>query len=360
MGSAKGTIVVTGSNGLIGSSVVRKFHSMGFRVLGIDNDSRGVFFGPQASTAQNGNLLQDELQNYKNFSIDIRDVDSLEALFQSEGEAVVGVIHAAAQPSHEWAKSNPGVDFDVNARGTLNILESVRLFSPDAVFIFLSTNKVYGDGPNNFNYDVGDLRFSPADNHPFEQGFNESLSVDNVMHSLFGVSKLSADLLVQEYGRYFDLSTAVLRGGCLTGRGHMGVQLHGFLSYLVKCAVSGTEYSVFGYDGKQVRDNIHSDDVAEAIACMVIGTDRPAGGPVYNIGGGEDNISILEAITFLRETKNFCFDVRIEKDSRPGDHQWYITDMSKFISDYPAWRKAHNMESILEELIAEEVSRESG
>ena len=342
---------MSGSSGLVGSAVCREFHRMGFRVVGLDNDLRSYFFGPEASTRQVGQALVAELPNMVQENIDIRDRDSLHRVFSREGERIAAIIHTAAQPSHDWASTEPFTDFEVNATGTLNLLENTLQFSPNAIFVFMSTNKVYGDLPNKFDYLESDTRFEPAPGHPHMTGFPENLPVDQSLHSLFGVSKLSADLLVQEYGRYFGMKTAVLRGGCLTGKTHQGSELHGFLSFLVKTAKKSGDYKVFGYGGKQVRDNIASEDVASAISEMVVsGIKVP--GVVYNLGGEEDNVSILEVVHYLKEVHDLSFNVFFGGPARRGDHMWYVSDMSKFRADFPSWTKTKSVWELVDEMVS--------
>src|SRR3954463_4430992 len=292
------TVVVTGSGGLIGSEAVSHFVRAGYDVVGIENDMRARFFGPDASTSHTTRrLLEQFAGEFRSVELDIRDAEGVLQLFQSLDLAAV--IHTAAQPSHDWAASDPQTDFGVNANGTMNLLEATRRVRPDATFIFTSTNKVYGDTPNVLPLqDVGERLELPQD-HRYFGGIDTSMSIDGSMHSLFGVSKAAADLMVQEYGRYFDMPTVCFRGGCLTGPSHAGTQLHGFLSYLMKCTVSGDHYTVFGYEGKQVRDNIHSDDLVRAFAAF---QRDPSPAAVYNIGGGrQSNCSMLEAIALCEE-----------------------------------------------------------
>ena len=331
------TIIISGSAGLIGSEATRYFCDQGYQVVGVDNDMRSRFFGSEASTEWSAVRLQEDLANYEHRSVDIRDKEAVQRVFREREGDIAAIIHTAAQPSHDWAAKDPATDFSVNATGTLNLLESFRDIAPTAAFVFTSTNKVYGDRPNALPVVEEEKRFElyQADGavHP---GIDETLSVDDCLHSLFGVSKLSADLLVQEYGRYFGLNTVCFRGGCLTGGGHSGTKLHGFLSYLMRCAVTGTEYEIYGYQGKQVRDNIHSSDLVRAFDAYI---KRPQAGKIYNIGGGrESNCSLLEALEACEERAGKPLRHRYVDENRIGDHRWYISDLSRFQTDYPQWK----------------------
>lgn len=342
------SIILTGSSGLIGSEAARHWHSRGFKVIGIDNDMRAEFFGPEASTAPTRARLEQELSNYLHQSIDIRDRVAIESLFRDHGSEIAAVIHTAAQPSHDWAARAPHIDFSVNALGTLNLLEATRQFAPEAVFIFTSTNKVYGDRPNTLPLVETDSRWEIAAGHPFEAGIDETMSVDQTTHSLFGASKLSADLLVQEYGRYFNMKTVCFRGGCLTGPSHAGTELHGFLAYLMKCVALEKPYRVFGYGGKQVRDNIHSRDL---IAAFWEFFQAPRSGAVYNIGGSRhSNCSMLEAIALSEQIADRKLDWSYIEQNRTGDHIWWISDVSAFKRDYPNWRLEYGIREILTEI----------
>jgi CDP-paratose 2-epimerase len=346
------TVIITGSSGLVGSAAVAFFSEKGFNVVGIDNDSRKLFFGEEASTKTTGLALQAKLANFSLHEVDIREFGLIEKLFSNEGEEIFAVIHCAAQPSHDWAARDPMTDFAINAVGTLNLLEATRRHSPGARFIFMSTNKVYGDRPNSFDYEEKESRWSPPAASRWVDGFDESLSIDDSTHSLFGVSKASADLLVQEYGRYFGLKTAVFRGGCLTGPDHAGVVLHGFLSYLVKCVVHGRPYTIFGHKGKQVRDNIHTKDLIEAFWRFA---QEPSEGAVFNIGGGNQaNVSMMEAIELTQEIAKRDLDFQISNEARIGDHVWYVSDTSKFQAAYPGWKVSIGIQQILEEMVARE------
>lgn len=338
--------LITGSGGLIGSEAVRFFTQKGFRVIGIDNDMRKKFFGPGASTAWNVRQLKKEVPGYRHFNIDIRDNRKLEQLFKTHVFELI--VHAAAQPSHDWAARDPLTDFSINADATLYLLENFRRFSHEGVFIFLSTNKVYGDTPNSLPLKEEATRYEIAQEHPFYKGIDESMSIDRSLHSLFGASKAAADLLVQEYGRYFGLKTVCFRGGCLTGSAHSGAKLHGFLSYLGACITSGTPYKVYGYKGKQVRDNIHASDLVGALYHFTL---NPKCGEVYNIGGGRfSNVSVLEAIEkFESVLKKKAVWEYIDKP-RAGDHIWYISDVSKFKKDYPDWDLRYDINAIIEDM----------
>jgi CDP-paratose 2-epimerase len=338
--------LVTGSGGLIGSEAVRFFAQKGFRIIGIDNDMRKVFFGANASTAWNIKKLKKEISGYRHFSVDIRDNRKLEQIFKSNTFDLI--IHAAAQPSHDWAACAPLTDFSINADATLYLLENFRRFSPEGVFIFLSTNKVYGDTPNTLSLIEEATRYEIAREHPCYKGIDETMSIDRSLHSLFGASKAAADLLVQEYGRYFGLKTACFRGGCLTGSAHSGAELHGFLSYLGACVASGTPYKIYGYKGKQVRDNIHASDLVLTLYHFYL---KPKCAEVYNIGGSRfSNVSVLEAIEkFEKILKKKAVWEYIDKP-RAGDHIWYISDVSKFKKDYPDWDLKYDIDAITEEI----------
>lgn len=343
-------VVVTGSAGLIGAEASRFFHAQGYFVVGVDNDMRREFFGEDASTAWSREGLERELENYEHQRLDIRDREGVEQLFRRYGADIKAVIHTAAQPSHDWAARDPHTDFTVNANGTLTLLEATRQFCRDASFIFTSTNKVYGDNPNLLPLVERESRWEISEDHPFfEHGIDETMSVDHTKHSLFGASKLAADALVQEYGRYFQMHTACFRGGCLTGPGHSGAQLHGFLSYLAKCAVNGLPYTVFGYKGKQVRDNIHAHDLVQMFWHFHL---APRVGEVYNAGGGRhSNCSMQEAIRLLEEMTGNTMDVTYSDDNRIGDHIWYISDTRKFQRHYPHWAYTYDMRQTLEEIV---------
>ena len=341
--------IITGSCGLVGSECVHFFVSKGFKIVGIDNNMRAFFFGDSASTSWNRYLLQESYgDKYIHHNIDIRDRDAVETLFQEYSSDISLVIHTAAQPSHDWAARDPHTDFSVNANGTLVLLESTRKFCPEAVFIFTSTNKVYGDSPNYLPLEELDTRWEINHNHPYWNGIDESMSIDNSKHSLFGASKLAADILVQEYGKYFNMKTATFRGGCLTGSAHSATELHGFLAYLVKCTLTGQSYTIYGYKGKQVRDNIHSFDLVNAFYHFY---QNPRSGEVYNIGGARhSNCSILEAITICEKITNQKLSFSYSDNNRSGDHIWYISDVQKFQTHYPAWKFTYNLEKIIEDI----------
>ncbi|MBT5869268.1 MAG: NAD-dependent epimerase/dehydratase family protein [Nitrospinaceae bacterium] len=343
------TVIITGSSGLIGSEAVQFFADKGMRVIGIDNDMRKEFFGDEASTEWNRKLLEEKFQNFRHYSLDIRSEKEMESVFSEYGKDINLVVHTAAQPSHDWAAKDPIKDFSVNANGTLVLLEMTRKFCPDSVFIHLSTNKVYGDVANSLPLQELKTRWELDSSHRFyEKGIDESMSIDGSNHSLFGVSKAAGDLLVQEYGRYFGLKTACFRGGCLTGSGHSGTELHGFLSYLMICTVQKKPYTVFGYKGKQVRDNIHSSDLVGALYHFY---KKPKAGQVYNIGGGRySNSSMLEAIKMCEEISGNKLSWKYEDANRFGDHIWWVSDVSKFQSDYPDWTYQYNMERIMTEI----------
>ena len=341
--------LVTGSTGLVGSETARFFAGQGYEIVGLDNDMRAVFFGQSASTRWNRAALERDIGKYRHFSTDIRDQEALAAIFRQYGPRIEVVIHAAAQPSHDWAAIDPITDFAVNAQGTLYLLECVRRFCPEAVFIYVSTNKVYGDTPNILPLNELPTRWEIDPSHRFCDGIDETMPIDQSMHSLFGVSKAAADLLVQEYGRYFGIRSACFRGGCLTGPGHSGAPLHGFLSYLLKCAVSGQAYRVLGYKGKQVRDNLHSADLVRAFWCFAR---APRVGEVYNIGGSRvSNCSVMEAIEIAQELVGTEMDYEYVSENRKGDHIWWISDVGKFRAHYPEWSVEYDVRRTCEEIV---------
>ena len=341
--------VVTGSAGLIGAEAARQFAGKGLTIVGIDNDMRRHFFGDDASTRWARKDLQAALPDYRHVDADIRDDNTLRQVFATYNRDIAVVIHTAAQPSHDWAARDPLTDFTVNANGTLNLLLMTRQYCPDAPFIFCSTNKVYGDTPNRLPLIELSTRWELSPDHPYAtHGIDESMSIDASTHSLFGVSKTSADLLVQEFGRYFGLKTACFRGGCLTGPGHSGAMLHGFLSYLMKCAVTGEPYRVLGYKGKQVRDNIHSVDLVNAFWCVFR---RPRSAEIYNIGGGRHaNCSVLEAIQMCDDLTERPMNWSYVDDNRMGDHIWWISDVRRFQSHYPEWQLTYDVRTMLAEI----------
>lgn len=341
--------IITGSAGLIGAEASRFFHSKGYTVFGIDNDMRKEFFGDEASTRWMRLDLEKSLKNYRHFEIDIRDAAALGNVFREAGSDLSLIIHCASQPSHDWAAKAPHVDFGVNATGTLNLLELTRQTAPAAPFIFTSTNKVYGDTPNRLPLVEKETRWEVDTAHPFfKHGIDESMSIDQSLHSLFGASKVAADVLVQEYGRYFQMKTVCFRGGCLTGPGHSGTQLHGFLAYLMKCAITKTPYKVFGYKGKQVRDNIHSHDLVEAFWQF---TQKPRMGEVYNMGGSRhSHCSMIEAIKKCENiTGNTMFTEYVESN-RIGDHIWYVSDVRRFQEHYPGWKYQYDIDELLKDI----------
>mgnify|MGYP002784194668 CR=1 FL=1 len=343
--------IVTGSGGLVGSETARFFHAAGLTVIGVDNNLREYFFGADGSTIWNSNRLKNELPNYTHEHLDIRDQESVFRLFQKYGRDIALVVHAAAQPSHDWAAREPFTDFSVNANGTLVMLEATRQFCPGAAFIFTSTNKVYGDAPNSLPLVEHETRWELDASHPFaDHGIDESLTIDQSKHSIFGASKVAADLMVQEYGRYFGLKTGVFRGGCLTGPAHSGAELHGFLAYLVKCAITGKPYTIFGYKGKQVRDNIHAYDLVNAFWHFFR---TPRAGAVYNIGGSRhSNCSVLEAIDYIAELTGRKLNFNLSDDARFGDHIWWISDVRRFQRDYPDWSYRYDQSGIIREIVA--------
>jgi CDP-paratose 2-epimerase len=341
--------IVTGSGGLVGSDAVARLVTEGFDVIGLENDMRAEFFGPDASTAPTSQRLIDAYPTaFRNVELDIRDATGVDAIFAEHAADLELIIHAAAQPSHDWAARAPHVDFSINATGTLNLLESARKHAPDASFVFCSTNKVYGDLPNQLPFVETALRWELPEDHRWYGGIDTTMSIDRSTHSLFGVSKAAADLMVQEYGRYFDMPTVCFRGGCLTGPNHAGVQLHGFLSYLMRCTVAGETYTVFGYRAKQVRDNIHSADLVEAFLAF---HRAPRAAAVYNIGGGRaSNCSMLEAIDACERISGRELQWKLADAARVGDHQWWISDLADFTVDYPAWKLRYNVDAILREI----------
>ena len=341
-------VIVTGSAGLVGSEAVRFYCGQGRQVVGIDNDLRSYFFGPEASTAANRDHLIETYANYRHHQADIRDDKAIGKVFAEFGRDIALVIHTASQPSHDWAAREPMTDFTVNANGTLVMLESARRHCPEAAFIFTSTNKVYGDAPNALPLVEQKKRWEIDATHRWAGGIDETMSIDQSKHSLFGASKVAGDVLVQEYGRYFGMPTACFRAGCITGPAHAGAKLHGFLSYLMKCVMTGTPYTVFGYKGKQVRDNIHAGDLVSAFDCFSKAP-RPAG--VYNIGGGRfSNCSMLEAIEISEAIAGRKLNWAYTDDNRIGDHIWWISGVGRFQSHYPDWRPKYDVGAILRQI----------
>ncbi|MCX5706510.1 MAG: NAD-dependent epimerase/dehydratase family protein [Candidatus Omnitrophica bacterium] len=341
-------VIVTGSCGLIGSETVSFFAEKGFDIVGIDNNMRKSFFGKDGSILWNQKRLQKKYKIYKHYSADIRNENLINKIFKKYATEIVLIVHAAAQPSHDWAAKDPIVDFAVNAQGTLVLLEAFRKCSPKSVFIFTSTNKVYGDRPNSLPLIELEKRYELPKEHQYYKGIDESMSIDNCLHSVFGASKVAADIMTQEYGRYFHFKTGVFRGGCLTGPVHSGAELHGFLSYLVKCAVTKRKYKIYGYKGKQVRDNIHSFDLVNAFYHYF--KDSRCG-EVYNLGGGRfANVSVLEAIEMCEKLSQDKFDYEYIDTNRIGDHIWWISDVSKFKFHYPAWNYKYGIEDTIKEI----------
>jgi CDP-paratose 2-epimerase len=341
--------LITGSSGLIGGQSVEFFAREFDLVIGIDNNMRSYFFGTDADTGWNGKRLKEKFPNFILEDIDIRDYQRLECVFNEYGKDIKLIIHTAAQPSHDWAAKEPLTDFEVNATGTLYLLELTRKYCADAVFIFTSSNKVYGDRPNHLPLVEGEKRWEIDASHPyFERGIDETMSIDQSKHSVFGASKIAADILVQEYGRYFGLKTGVFRGGCLTGPHHSGAQLHGFLAYLMRCALSGSQYTIYGYKGKQVRDNIHSYDLVNMFWHYYR---HPRQGEVYNAGGSRfSNCSVLEAIELCEKITGKKMNCGYAEANRVGDHIWYISDVAKFKKHYPEWDYTFTLQSTLEEM----------
>jgi len=342
------TAIITGSGGLVGSECVRLFAELGYDVVGVENDMRATYFGPEASVRRTTARLMSAYPEFRSVELDIRDVGGIERLFARYAGSIEIVVHTAAQPSHDWAAAEPQTDFAVNATGTLNLLEAARADAPDATFVFTSTNKVYGDAPNRLPFVELATRLDLPAGDPRYEGIDASMSIDASMHSLFGVSKTAADLMVQEYGRYFGMPTVSFRSGCISGPSHAGAMFHGFLSYLMRCAVTGREYTVFGYGGKQVRDNIHSSDLARAFLAF---HRAPRPGAVYNIGGGRSSsCSVLEAIELSQQIAGRELAWTLSEQARAGDHRWWISDLRPFKADYPEWQPAYDVETILREI----------
>lgn len=349
--------VITGSAGLIGSQACDFFHSKGYKIIGIDNDMRAYFFGEGSSTKDSLNSLKSKINNYEHYNIDIRDYEKLNEVFSKYSSDIEIIIHTAAQPSHDWAAKEPLTDFSINATGTMNMLEVTRLNCPKTTFIFTSTNKVYGDTPNYLDLIETETRWELNKEtfklNPYLGGdgsINENMSIDNTKHSVFGASKVAADIMCQEYGKYFGMNVGIFRGGCLTGPNHAGAELHGFLSYLVKCIVNDKPYTIFGYKGKQVRDNIHSWDLVNMFWHF---HQNPKPGEVYNAGGGRDNsTSILEAIDTINKIAGTNWsNYTISEQNRIGDHIWYISDLKKFRTHYPEWNITIGLEETIKQMI---------
>jgi CDP-paratose 2-epimerase len=348
--------IATGSGGLIGSESVIHFAERGWTVVGLDNDMRARFFGAEASTAQmTARLVERFPDEFLSESVDIRDADAVERVFAREARRIGLIVHAAAQPSHDWAAGDPQTDFAVNANGTLNLLEAARHHCPDAPFIFCSTNKVYGDTPNRLPLEERETRLELPEDHRWHDGIDTTMPIDASTHSLFGVSKLAADLLVQEYGRYFHMPTVCMRGGCLSGPNHAGTRLHGFLSYLMRCTITGQRYTVYGYGGRQVRDNIHSADVVRAFDAFAA---APREAAVYNLGGGRQaNCSMLEAIELCQAIAGRELNWSLSDEHRVGDHRWWISDVGAFKRDHPGWDIEHSIEDVLRDIHDTNVER---
>ena len=342
-------IIITGSTGLVGSEAVNFFCDKGFDVIGIDNNLRKFFFGKDGSTIWLKNILLKRNKNFKNLNLDIRNYEKLKKIFKKYSRNISLIIHSAAQPSHDYGKNYPIIDFNVNATGTLNLLELTKKYCPNSPFIFMSTNKIYGDNPNKLQLIEKKNRWELSKKNKYFKGIDEQFSIDHCTHSFFGVSKTYADLIVQEYGSNIGLKTVCFRAGCITGPNHSGAKLHGFLSYLVKSSLNKKKYTIIGYKGKQVRDNLHSIDL---VNCFWEFYKNPKKGEVYNIGGGRySNCSILEALKIVEEFTGINIKKEIIKKPRIGDHIWYISNTSKFKRDYPNWKQKYNTKKIIEELI---------
>ena len=341
--------LITGSNGLVGSESVKFFSQKGFNIIGIDNNLREFFFGKDGSTQWIKNKLKKQIKNYSHYNTDIRNYKKLEKIFKKYKKNISVIIHCAAQPSHDYGKNFPLLDFNVNATGTLNLLELTKIYCPDSPFIFMSTNKVYGDNPNKLKIIEKKNRFELGKDNQYYKGIDENFSLDNCTHSFFGVSKTYADLIVQEYGKNLGLKTVSFRGGCITGPNHSGAQLHGFLSYLVKLTSTKKKYTIIGYKGKQVRDNLHSLDL---VKCFWEFYKKPKKGEVYNIGGGRfSSCSIIEALNEVETQLKVNIKKKFIAKNRIGDHIWYITNNNKFKKDYPNWKQMYNTKRIISELI---------
>ena len=341
--------LITGSCGLVGSESAIFFAKKRFRILGIDNNARKFFFKKDGDISWVKKKLKKDIKNYSHLNLDIRNYNSLKKVFSKYKKNIKVVIHAAAQPSHDWAKNRPFIDFDINARGTLNLLELTRIYCSNAPFIFMSTNKVYGDNPNNLPLIEKKTRWEIKGNHHYYNGIDETMSIDNCTHSFFGASKSYADLIVQEYGKNTGLKTVCFRAGCITGPNHSGAKLHGFLSYLVKASIKNKFYTLIGYKGKQVRDNIHSQDL---VSCFWEYFKNPRKGEVYNTGGGRfSNCSILEALNEIEKLKKIKIKRKILNKNRVGDHIWYVSSMKKFRKHYPNWKQRYSTKKILRELV---------
>jgi CDP-paratose 2-epimerase len=343
--------LITGSCGLVGSESALFFSKKGFEIVGIDNNTRKYLFGKDGDISWIKKKLKNSIKNYNHLNLDIRNYSSIEKIFKRYKKKISVIIHCAAQPSHDWAKNKPFIDFDINAKGTLNLLELTKIYCPTSPFIFMSTNKVYGDNPNFLPLVEKKMRWEIKKNHKFNNGIDETMSIDNCTHSFFGASKAYSDLIVQEYGKNIGLKTTCFRAGCITGPNHSGAKLHGFLSYLVKASLKDKKYNLIGYKGKQVRDNIHSYDL---INCFWEFFKKPSRGEVYNTGGGRfSNCSILEAINIIENISNIKVQKKIIKQNRIGDHIWYISSMKKFKKDYPNWKQKYSTKKIINEIITQ-------
>jgi len=341
--------LITGSCGLVGSESAIFFSKKNFKILGIDNNARKFFFGKDGDISWVKSRLKKDLKDYNHYNTDIRNFKSLKKIFQKYKSNIKIIIHAAAQPSHDWARNKTFIDFDINAKGTLNLLELTKLYCPRTPFIFMSTNKVYGDNPNYLPLIEKKTRWEINPNHKFKDGIDETMSIDSCTHSFFGASKSYADLIVQEFGRNIGLKTACFRAGCITGPNHSGAKLHGFLSYLVKSSLKNKKYNLFGYKGKQVRDNIHSEDL---VKCFWEFYKKPGSGKIYNTGGGRfSNCSIIEALNIVEKIAKIKIKRKILKQNRIGDHIWYITSMKRFKKDYPKWKQKYSTFKIIKQLI---------
>jgi len=349
--------IVTGSSGLIGSETVKFLAKQGLDVVGIDNNMRSYFFGQDGSTDWNAQSLSKKFRNYTHLNIDIRDKDKIFDLFRKYSKDIAMVVHCAAQPSHDWAAKEPITDFTINSLGTLYMLEATRASCPNATFIFTSTNKVYGDLPNYLPIVEQEMRWELSKDHKWaEHGIDETMSIDQSKHSVFGASKVGADVMAQEYGRYFGMNVAIFRGGCLTGPAHSGAELHGFLAYLIKCQVTGRPYTIFGYKGKQVRDNIHSNDLVNAFWNF---HQAPRHGEAYNMGGSRhSNCSVIEAAQIVEEICGKKLNAKLSDQARQGDHIWWISDVRKFKNHYPNWSYQYDIRRIIKEMVEAIAERE--
>ena len=341
--------LITGSCGLVGSESAYYFSKKGFNILGIDNNARKFFFGKDGDITWIKKKLKRDLKSYEHLNLDITNYQALSKIFIKYKKKIKVIIHAAAQPSHDWAKNKPFIDFEINARGTLNLLELTKLYCPEVPFIFMSTNKVYGDNPNKLPLIEKKDRWEIKNSHKYKSGIDENMAIDNCTHSFFGVSKSYADLIVQEYGKNIGLKTASFRAGCITGPNHSGAKLHGFLSYLIKVASERKKYFIYGYKGKQVRDNIHSSDV---VSCFWEYFKKQRKGEIYNMGGGrKSNCSILEVFETIEKLTNTYTKKEFKRENRVGDHIWYITNNDKFKKHYPNWKQKYNTKKIISELM---------